>query len=446
MFLSATVKDARHYRNEVQEAVRQIEIAVFLQEEWNVGASLAIELCLNRLCQSDGYVGIFGFRYGWVPSNSPKSITELECEKAFAHWAKIPDPPIFIFLPNPGSVAAKELESFADEALTQDYPEEAANPVKSKDRRIDSKERQKAFCNRLRNSERFIRGFGTLGELRERAIASVSNWNLIQLRNAKQGRHEALSAIPPNERGAIDRNAQRKVLERALAALYGSNSPAMAVVVHGDEDMGHTDFLAWLGSWADWETDSGVIWITPPHDRIDISDLILTAICSLSVGQRDVATDISVLAQVVLERCLLEPVVLMLKNLDRLPGGLEILHREFWLPLFAALHKLSSTAKPRYRMTLVVNIRETLKSPYPLHIWSNSIPAPSLDFSRLIPLPPLAPFVVDDIEEWLKRCEISLHRRAEIAQRVIGSGDPLKVFDRLNAEGFWGELASGGRR
>ncbi len=441
MFLSATVKDARHYRTEVREAVRQIEIAVFLQEEWNVGASPAIDLCLNRLCESDGYMGLFGFRYGWVPSTHIQSITELECQEAFDHWSVIPNPPIFIFLPDLGSDAAKELEDFADETLAEDYPEDPANTAHSMEKRLDSKRRQNAFCDQLRNSERFIRGFATLPELRERAIACVSNWNRNHLRNAKRGRFQASSDIPPDERGAIDRDDQRKALKRALKALVDSNSPAMAVVVHGDEDMGHTDFLAWLETWADWETDSGVIRITPPHDRMDVNGLILTAICSLSPGQREPTQDIGVLAEAVLERSKQEPVVLMLKNLDRLPGGLEVLHRAFWAPLFAALQRRWMTIKTKHRMTLVVDLRETLSPPYPEPIWSGAIAALGLDFSRLIPLPPLAPFTSDDVEEWLERYEIGLQKRADIAQRVIGNGNPLKVFDRLNAEDFWSELA-----
>ena len=260
VFLSATVKDARHYRNEVQEAVRQIEIAVFLQEEWNVGASLAIERGDFRASAMGGFLQIVLNR-----------LQSWNVRKLLLTGQKYPDPPIFIFLPNPGSVAAKTGEVCRRGAYS-DYPEEAANPVSQKTGASTARNAKKLFAIDCEIAT-FIRGFGRWGSCVS-ARSPPSQTGIHPAAKCEQGRHEALSAIPPNERGAIDRNAQRKVLERALAALYGSISPAMAVVVHGDEDMGHTDFLAWLGSWADWETDSGVIWITPPHDRIDISDLI----------------------------------------------------------------------------------------------------------------------------------------------------------------------------
>ena len=198
-------------------------------------------------------MGLFGYRYGWVPSPQGPSITEIECEKALELWGDVPDPPIFIFLPLPGSKAETNLKDLANKALMEDYPE---NPTD----REGSQDRQTSFCDRLRNSGRFIRLYGTLQELRERAIVCIANWNKQHLKNAKQGRRQApLSVIPPDELGGIDRDRQKKALSHALKALFRSKSPAMAVVVHGDEDMGHTHFLDWLANWRDREIDKPVV-------------------------------------------------------------------------------------------------------------------------------------------------------------------------------------------
>lgn len=446
IFLSATVADSGDYRTQVQEALRAVEVAVFLQEEWNSSARPSVDLCLDRLCQSDAYMGLFGFRYGWIPETHKKSITELECDKAFQYWGEFPDPPIFLFLPAPGSAAAKELARNANKALRKEHPEDVASQGVAERRRLESKQSQKDFCDRLRNKNRFIRDFKTVVELRERAIACVANWNRDHLRNATRDRRQAPGDIPPDELGQIDRAAQREALKKALRRIASSDSMAMAVLVHGEHDMGHTDFFAWLESWHGWSLDSGPFRINPPHGQKDIAGLILTATCAIAPERRDANPDFGGLASAVLERCGEEPVVFLLTNIACLPGGLGALHRDFWTPLLAALRERTPRKRPEHRLTLVVDHREALSPPYPDFVWSGAPNAPDLDFSRLIPLPPLAPFTDDDVEAWLDDHKLDVRRQADIVQRVIGNGKPLEVFDRLNAEEFWRELVEGGRR
>ena len=50
---------------------------MFLQEYRAAAAQDVVTLCLNRLADSDAYLGVFGFRYGWIPGGEARSITEL---------------------------------------------------------------------------------------------------------------------------------------------------------------------------------------------------------------------------------------------------------------------------------------------------------------------------------------------------------------------------------
>ena len=67
VFLSATAKDLSDPRTQVQQALQLIKADVILQEEWAAAAADAYDLSLQRLAASDAYLGIFGYRYGWIP-------------------------------------------------------------------------------------------------------------------------------------------------------------------------------------------------------------------------------------------------------------------------------------------------------------------------------------------------------------------------------------------
>ncbi|MFZ1415773.1 MAG: DUF4062 domain-containing protein [Defluviicoccus sp.] len=446
VFLSATVKDLRHYRDEVQSALRGIRVTVFLQEEWNEASGRSVNLCLQRLDEADGYVGVFGFRYGWIPSGRDVSITELECLHAFERWPHEP-PPIFLFLPQQGSEAAIELEGYADEALASDYSSEP-------DERADSKKRQRDFCNRLRNSERFIRDFSTLAELRERSICVVYTWSLRVLKEALAARPAAGSrgtGIPASELGEIDREAQRDAIHDALQALRRRPEvPAMCLVIQGEETAGHSAFLDWLSHWDIWEISRDFVPVTPPHDHFDASSLIAAAISNLAGGLPGSAAGVGALAEVVLRRLDKEPVVLTLSALHRLQGGLEAFHAGFWRPLFEALrvkwqlkmatHRLEMA---EHRLVLLVDWREFFSAEPADLLWPGDPAAPNVDYSLLLPLPPLEPFRPIDVEAWLRRLGMQGRQCREIAERVTRGATPLLVFERLNGEGFWDELARG---
>jgi hypothetical protein len=85
--LSSTYEDLKEYRRAVFDALRQAGYQVIAMEDYVATDERPVERCLNDVSRSDIYVGIFAFRYGYVPpldhaNPNGLSITELEFQEA----------------------------------------------------------------------------------------------------------------------------------------------------------------------------------------------------------------------------------------------------------------------------------------------------------------------------------------------------------------------------
>ena len=110
IYLSSTYEDLKDYRGAVFQALRQAGYEVIAMEDYVATDSRPVDKCLADVAGADIYVGVFGFRYGYVPPaehGNPHglSITELEfrhAEKlrkpclAFVVSEDVPWPPKFI--------------------------------------------------------------------------------------------------------------------------------------------------------------------------------------------------------------------------------------------------------------------------------------------------------------------------------------------------------------
>ena len=85
IYISSTYSDLKEYREKVCRALRQMHHNVIAMEDYVATDQRPLEKCLADVEQCDLYIGIFAWRYGYVPEeNNPehKSITELEYRKA----------------------------------------------------------------------------------------------------------------------------------------------------------------------------------------------------------------------------------------------------------------------------------------------------------------------------------------------------------------------------
>lgn len=87
VYLSSTYEDLKDYRRAVFEMLCKAGYRVIAMEEYVAMDERPVDRCLEDVQEADIYVGLFAFRYGYIPPskhNNPRrlSITELELRQA----------------------------------------------------------------------------------------------------------------------------------------------------------------------------------------------------------------------------------------------------------------------------------------------------------------------------------------------------------------------------
>lgn len=84
IYLSSTFVDLEEHREKIYRELRSLRHDVIAMEDYVAADKRPLEQCLQDVRDADVYIGIFAWRYGYIPiKNNPgkKSITELElCE------------------------------------------------------------------------------------------------------------------------------------------------------------------------------------------------------------------------------------------------------------------------------------------------------------------------------------------------------------------------------
>ncbi|MFI6759216.1 HEAT repeat domain-containing protein [Micromonospora sp. NPDC050417] len=82
VYVSATFRDLQECRAAVQLALRRLRVEDMAMESYVAEDRRPLERCLEDVRECDVYVGIFAWRYGFVPPGYGRSITELEYREA----------------------------------------------------------------------------------------------------------------------------------------------------------------------------------------------------------------------------------------------------------------------------------------------------------------------------------------------------------------------------
>lgn len=86
IYLSSTYEDLKDFRREVADGLRKLGHQVVGMEDYVAEGSRPLDKCVKDVTESDVYVGVFAWRYGYVPDEATNpnklSITELELETA----------------------------------------------------------------------------------------------------------------------------------------------------------------------------------------------------------------------------------------------------------------------------------------------------------------------------------------------------------------------------
>ena len=82
VFVSSTFHDNEERRKRVLDAIRRADMQPVAMETWTAEERTAKLASIDYVSGSDVFVGILAWRYGWIPPDETKSITELEFEAA----------------------------------------------------------------------------------------------------------------------------------------------------------------------------------------------------------------------------------------------------------------------------------------------------------------------------------------------------------------------------
>ena len=88
IYLSSTYEDLAQYRERIYKELRTLRHDVIAMEDYVAADERPLEKCLEDVRGSDVYIGVFAWRYGYVPAKGnpdKKSITELELGEAERH-------------------------------------------------------------------------------------------------------------------------------------------------------------------------------------------------------------------------------------------------------------------------------------------------------------------------------------------------------------------------
>jgi hypothetical protein len=110
VYISSTYEDMKAHREVISALVRQLKHEPIGMEDYVAEGSLPLDKCLRDVASCDAYVGIIGWRYGYIPDDGNAerlSITELEYRKAKALGKQV-----FIFLQSKSNVDIDAADRF----------------------------------------------------------------------------------------------------------------------------------------------------------------------------------------------------------------------------------------------------------------------------------------------------------------------------------------------
>jgi len=79
--VSSTVRDLPDHRQGVLDACLRQGMFPLMMEHLPAIDADAIKASMDLVDEADIYLGVFAFRYGYVPQGHEISITEMECKK-----------------------------------------------------------------------------------------------------------------------------------------------------------------------------------------------------------------------------------------------------------------------------------------------------------------------------------------------------------------------------
>lgn len=91
VMVSSTIRDLPEHRQQVMEACLDMKVLPIMMEHLPASYEDAISVSKGMVADAELYLGIFAFRYGYIPKiNNPEQISITEIEYSFAVKLEIP--------------------------------------------------------------------------------------------------------------------------------------------------------------------------------------------------------------------------------------------------------------------------------------------------------------------------------------------------------------------
>jgi hypothetical protein len=115
VFISSTYHDLVPYRESIWEVLSDLNFTIKGMEKFGARKSCPLDTCLLEVTNADVYIGIIAYRFGSVESETGKSFTQLEYEKALSLNKEI----LIYLLDDDGFIQPKYID-FGDKAIKLD--------------------------------------------------------------------------------------------------------------------------------------------------------------------------------------------------------------------------------------------------------------------------------------------------------------------------------------
>lgn len=176
VMISSTARDLPAHRKEAMDACLRQGMFPIMMEQLPASDSDAITESLNMVDEAEIYMGIFAYRYGYIPKGHDISVTEMEYNRAVER--KIPR---LIFVMD------------KTHPIT---PEQMGEGLDDDEEELRRKRKLNTFKNRVQ-TENIVNFFDSPADLRAKIIDSLSKTDLRQQRRDITNLHSPLSSDIP---------------------------------------------------------------------------------------------------------------------------------------------------------------------------------------------------------------------------------------------------------
>lgn len=138
--ISSTALDLPEHREAVRKACLDAKVLPLGMEQLPARNATGITASLEMVDEAEVFIGIYAFRYGWVPIDYDVSITEIEFDRAVARYAEEKLPEIMVFFAaEDHPITSKDVEADAS--------------AQEKLRRFKTRVRKNRVCAEFKSTE-----------------------------------------------------------------------------------------------------------------------------------------------------------------------------------------------------------------------------------------------------------------------------------------------------